>query len=161
MVRERKIDKIQINPRWLRISYGKEFWDEWISYRTSEPPAMAEKLEQWLATSDRYRGDERNTLILEAAFFLAWYRNDLRKAHVWLGRAVDSEDDSYCRIRAEVALQFANCQFSDALEYWHRGVTLLQGMSQPWIRSIEQEWLEWRVSLRSARLLVANCFLQH
>jgi len=153
MVRAREVDEIQVNPRWLRAAYTKELWDEWAAYGSSEySEEMANQLEKWLAESGKYREADRAAFILEAAFFMAWHRNDASKAQVWFERVGQAEDrETYRKIRAETALCCARGEFSVALEYWQRGAALLRSMPQPWVRTLEHEWSKWRSEIEARK----------
>jgi hypothetical protein len=154
MLKNRNFDEIQWRPGWIQSAYPKAVWDEWLAYRSREVSAhlKASCLEHWLETSRHYSSEDRNGLILEAAFFMAWYRNDAAKADVWFGRAGYQNDrECYRRTRTEIALRCARGQFGPALDAWDHGLQFLQGLSQPWVRAYEHEWIEWRKEIEERR----------
>lgn len=153
MLRNREIDELRWNPRWIRMAYPTADRDEWLAYRSADNPSViAEQLEQWLAASGRYRAEERDGLILEAAYFTAWHRDDAARADVWFGRVTRMESvGRYRRIRTEVAVRCAHRQFQEALDCWQLGLEILQSLSAPWVRPLEGEWRNWRTEIEKRR----------
>jgi hypothetical protein len=156
MLRNRGLDELRWNPRWIRMGYPKAYWDEWLAYRSIKvPSAIAVCLEQWLADSGCQRAEERDGLILEASFFSAWHRDDAVKSDTWFRRVTDLENIGRYRMRrTEIALDCARRQFVEALDGWEGGLQLLQSLSEPWVRPIEHEWIEWRAEIEKRR---ADC----
>jgi hypothetical protein len=154
MLKKHHVDEIRWNPRWIRMAYPKEYLEELEVYNSEEASteSKAECLERWLASSGRYRSEERDGLILEAAFFIAWYWDDREKAHVWFSRISRPEDLGRYRILcAQIARYCANEQFEKALKAWDQGLEVLRTHSQPWVSAIEPRWISWRTEIETRK----------
>src|SRR5207249_799617 len=89
------VDEINMNLRWAELTHGpgtasqRQYFANWRSYRHqigSDPSEPAKDLEKCLASSAMLTSEQRDHLVLEAAYFTAEHRGDSSKADVWLKR---------------------------------------------------------------------------
>jgi hypothetical protein len=159
LLRNNNVDRLRWNPRWTKAAHGQAalsgqgFVHDWNAYASAETAAIkAEHLERCLAASGPLAPEGREQVIVEAAYFTAWWRDNAAKADVWLARVARPENVSrYSLMRAEVALHCAHRQFDKALDCWERGLVWLQSLPEPWVRRFEHGWSEWRAEVEKRR----------
>jgi hypothetical protein len=136
MLKTSGVDPLLWNDRWLRaattyseISYTK-FHIHWGGYEAAEDTrAAAECLERCLADSAVLDSKNRDQVVLEAAFFMAWRRNDANKAAAWFNRLAHPKLVwPLHRIRAEIAVECACGKFDEALQKWDEGFAMMRGI---------------------------------
>ncbi|SRR5216684_6782683 len=141
------------NRRWLRVACTHtdisitKFYANWAAYEAAaDMQIAAECLERCLAGSAILEPEQRDVLILEAAFFTAWRRSDADKATVWFNRLTHPELVwPLSRVRTEVALSCANRQFGEALNKWEHGLTMIRKLvAGAQSEQHQASWLEWR-----------------
>jgi len=173
MLKNRGVDRSQWNRRWMAMAAAPAeiltttFHTDWLQYGlAADPETAAQCLERCLAASGRLSSEDReenlDELFLEAAIFMAWHRNDARKADVWLKRAVHPERASaVVRRKAEVALNWAHGDFDRALAGLGQGCESTQQSTGARTGQAESWWREWRARIQRSqdeyRLMEALC----
>ncbi len=161
MLRKRKIDQIQWNPRWIQAACANTeiqqttCYADWNAYQTAmdlHAATAAQHLELCLVGSGLLDLENRDLLILEATVFTAWCRNDADKADVWFRRVVRPEQiQPLFRIRAELALHYAHKQFKEAMGKWEEGFALIQRLPQTRVDQYASSWLKWREQIEQRK----------
>ena len=147
--------------RWFRLAAETEldsenYYANWLAYQNAQDPGVAAQfLERILADSALMDGDQRDRLILEAAVFTGWRRNDFAKAELWFKRtrSLDRIHPVWLA-RVRVALLCAQSQFEVATVELDRALSLIQKSPDGFERRrCEGEWLAWREQIQK-RVLV-------
>jgi hypothetical protein len=138
--------------RWCRLAsartklQGENHYESWLAYASAQDPEIAaQSLERCLADSTLMDDDQRDKLIVEAAVFTAWRRQDAAKAEVWFKR-IQSLDRLHplWRTRLRIALLCANNQFEKANEELNGGLSLIREAPDTSQRQrTEADWITW------------------
>lgn len=161
MLRNNNVDPLLWNSRWCRgactqteISPAGSHVD-WEQYAAAtSPEAAAHCLEAALAKSAVLDSEQRDALVLEAAFFTAWSRRDAEKATVWLSRIRHPERIwPLAGIRTEIALCYAQKQFREALRKCDEGLRIIRSVdATPTSTKEEASWLGWRRQIEALQV---------
>ncbi len=92
----------------------------------------------------------RDYLVIEAAFFQAWYRRDLARAQSWWHRGEKKlkKLPPHSRFRAEAGLLFVQGKHSEAMQKIDASLHEIRKMPDSRFRMLyEQNWLEWKDEL--------------
>jgi hypothetical protein len=143
--------------RWFRLAgartklQGDNHCENWLGYEAAQDQEVAARfLERCLADSARMDDDQRDKLIVEAAVFTAWRRQDAATADVWLKR-IQSLDRLHpvWQTRLRIALLCANNQFEKANEELNCGLSLIREAPDTGQRQrTETEWIAWREQIK-------------
>lgn len=159
-------DLFCLNPRWIRLASSPvsaamnarhvAFSDDLNSYQNAGSEELAAQfLERCLANSAFLNEGYRDALVVEAAVFTAWRRNDVKKADIWLGRVANPlKVHPLIRLRAEAALSIALGRFDDALRYVNAGLEVVGQLSVHGARERNVNgWLRWRREIETRQRL--------
>jgi len=138
--------------RWFRLAsvrtklQDENYCENWLAYEGTQDYEIAtQALERCLAASARMDDDQRDKLIVEAAVFTAWRRQDAVKAEVWLKRLQFPDRlHSLWQTRLRIALLCARKQFERAKEELNGGLSLIREAPDTGQRQrAEVEWIAW------------------
>jgi hypothetical protein len=155
MLRSRSTPAEKWNRNWIRIatSVADDSIDalhgNLLAYISAsarnDACAAAAHLERCLELSLLPTSELRDTLISEAAFFTAWFRDDFDKATTWLNRLRNRQHlSALLQVRMDVALCCAQRRFDDAVAKWQTGLELIQKLPVgPSRVNVETSWMDW------------------
>jgi hypothetical protein len=129
----------------------------WFAYCGANDRDDAEKaaayLERSLAACGIAAESFRQTLVLEAAVFHAWFRNDAEKAQRWLQRSSKAGDPwSLPRLRVSIALNWADGNFVEAMKGWEEAMIRIRAMPPGPVRDMHcNSWQEWKQQMTQKR----------
>ena len=155
MQQRKGIEPFCLNSRWIQVasSPGNVVVDPRHSACTADLNAYqnaastelaAQFLERCLANSAFLTAENRDALVVEAAIFTAWQRNDAKKAETWFKRAANpGRIHPLIRSRVEAALSCACGRFDDALQQLEGGLGIIRQLSPFGARErLEVAWLK-------------------
>jgi hypothetical protein len=92
----------------------------------------------------------RDTLMLEAAVFQAWERDDAGKSAKWLSRVkAPARLPRLMQMRGTIAMNCAKRDFESAHANWREGLTLIEKLPATPVReSLAGSWAEWLAEIR-------------
>jgi len=162
--RRNGVDEINMNLRWAKLTYGlgtasqRQYFANWSSYRAqidTNPAEAAKFLEKCLVSSATLTPEQRDHLVLEAAYFTAEHRGDSHKADTWLKRVSDPKKlHTLALLRVRVAILSSSSNHTDALQACDAGLLYLRQLSATtWARATESTWQAWRSKLEQKQTL--------
>jgi len=121
----------------------------WASDRKQSDEASA-YLERCLELSDLAGPSMRDFLVLEAAIFQAWWRNDADKATQWLAQIRRQKMlPRLFQLRAALAVECAKKNFDAANSLWEEGRFIIDKLPPSDVRNLmSTSWSEWRDEIR-------------
>ena len=152
------------NRRWIYMAslpselHTTSFHSDWLQYHLSDgPDRAAECLERSLAGLALLPPDQReensDQVFLEAAWFMAWHRDDARKAQIWFDRVSRPDRVSpLLQKRMQVALSYAHRDFDKAIDEIDKGLVLLNQLpAGTRVDRLRSSWQEWQSIIRTKR----------
>jgi hypothetical protein len=139
--------------RWFRLASkqarfeAQNYCANWLKYlEETDPDRGALYLESCLALSAPMADKQRDVLMAEAAFFLAYHRRDLNKAENWMKQLTFPEElDPLTQIRVQIALARGRSEIAVALRLFDSALALLlQYEDTPARQRNLTEWTKWR-----------------
>jgi len=135
-----------------------DFAGNWISYVRAndrqDAPLAASHLEKCLELMNQVGLPTQDLVALEAAVFLAWFRNDPMTAQKWAAQVKKlTTIPQLLRIRAEVALPCARMEYDQALTAWQRGLAFIEAMPVSAAqKQLKNGWQEWQGEILERQL---------
>lgn len=122
----------------------------WIAYVAAQDQEQTEQaaqrleacLQQFAVASPQYR----NLLLMEAAIFQAWNRENLEKADIWHARACESgRSDPLNLTRLDISMNWARRRYDEALSAWQKGFDQIERLPASASKDLSrQSWLGWK-----------------
>jgi hypothetical protein len=151
------------NRRWIANGFDpKEISTQtlhysWMAYYVDVDRenirAAAQSLEKCLQCFSIAPREWQQALLLEAALFQAWHRQDAHKAGVWFERAkMAGPFPPLQQIRADVCMNWVNKRYAEAESAWTRGFLIIEKSPASTLKEIALEsWLEWKGKMAQRR----------
>jgi hypothetical protein len=129
----------------------------WVAYlfETDHDDAdlAARNLEMCLARFGIASLEFRRLLLVEAAIFQAWFRDDEEKAKVWSRKAGSSPAVSLMeQLRLAICLAWVGRRYDDLNAAWEKGRAYIETLpSSPTKENLKDGWLEWKDEIDKKR----------
>ncbi len=142
---------------WLRDGSLDELTGKWLAYIAASDRKdvleAASDLERCLELVSPTGPSMLDVAALEAAVFIAWFRNDALVADKWSTQVKKHKQiPRLLHIRLSVALQCSRLDFTSALASWHEGLTFIDNLPATQTRDqLRDSWLEWRAEIQERR----------
>jgi hypothetical protein len=100
----------------------------------------------------------RDTLMLEAAVFQAWHRDNAGRSATWLSRVkAPGRLPRLLQLRSTIAVNCALRDFESAHTNWREGLALIEKLPATPVRdSLNLSWSEWLAEIRERQLAKTN-----
>lgn len=134
----------------LRDGSRDEFVGNWFAYASAndskDSARAAIHLERCLELVTLVRPSLLSLAIVEAAVFVAWFRNDALTADKWARKVKHpKQGPPLPRIRLQTALLCSRADFDAALISWQEGQTWIENLpATPSNDRLRDSWLEWK-----------------
>jgi hypothetical protein len=112
--------------------------------------SSAAYLERCLELAPVAPPSSRDFVAREAAYFSAWFRNDLKLAERWSSQIKGPKLIApLIEIRLAIALDCARCKFDAAITGWQKGFDFIERMPDiPMKAPLRESWQEWGEEIR-------------
>jgi hypothetical protein len=126
----------------------------WLAYicasERKQADVAADYLERCLKLAGIVDGATRDTLILEAAVFQAWERDNIDKSAKWLSHVrAPRRMPKLMQLRSTIAMNCAKRDFESAHANWGEGLAFIEKLPPTPLRdSVSVSWSEWLIEIR-------------
>jgi hypothetical protein len=139
-----------------------DFAGNWVAYATAndrkDVPVAAFHLERCLGLVTLLGPSLQDLVVLEAAIFTAWFRQNAVLAEKWKAQVRKLKAVSpLMLIRADIALHCARKEFAPALSRWQEGFGFIEKLPPTPVKTrLTEGFLEWRNEIQERQNLEAT-----
>jgi hypothetical protein len=139
-----------------------DFTGNWVAYAAAndrkDAPVAAFHLDCCLGLVNLLGPSMQDLVVLEAAIFTAWFRQNAVLAEKWKAQVKKPKAVSaLMRIRAEIALHCARREFAPALTRWQEAIRFIEKLPPtPLKKRMTEGFLEWRDEIQERQNLEAT-----
>ncbi len=137
----------------------------WIAYLVcndrEEPEPAARNLEKCLERLGIASGGFKKMLLMEAAIFHAWFRDDEQKAKVWAQKSESSPPVALLsQLRLAICMHWAGRRYDELTTAWEKGSVHIENLPASTAKDrLKNAWIEWKNEIdkkRAAREALTN-----
>jgi hypothetical protein len=144
-----------LRQTWLKVACSvpdesvDDFWGNWFAYRSasarSDKDEASAHLETCLRLSCLQTQNVRRMLLQEAAFFSAWFLEDVRLTNKWLAQVKPLRAMPLLTLlRLDIATHCSRNEFGEALRIWENCLAYVQSLPGIEIkRTLLGDWLDF------------------
>src|SRR6267143_1154460 len=129
----------------------------WIAYHVcndrEDPESAARHLEKCLERLGIASGGFKKMLLMEAAIFHAWFRDDEQKAKVWAQKSESSPPVALLsQLRLAICMHWTGRRYDELTTAWEKGRVHIENLPASTAKNrLKDVWIEWKSEIDQKR----------